>query len=405
MLYKDSLIAHQWSPAVPCDKEYVAKERQWLLIDSQSDTKCAFLHCYIACQSTASESFLSWNEDLFGLITAEAVKLRRQGFMVVAMGDFNSKIGVVPGLEGNRPDKNRNEPMFQTFVSEVNLFILNTLPTSKGVFTRFMGDGNQPEASSLLDYGLIDSDHINSCTSFTIDDQARFDCGSDHALLECDIVMGRSPRTNWSYHDVLQYNYNDNTDFTVYKQTLDNNMGDVSLTSFNALKSDEMLTHISKNLNLSAKQVFGLKVKKGKKSGMRLPKNIVTLIKAKNSLCKLIRVSPPLLHEDREQMVLELKAMKFKIKDSIADVKFKRRTNLRSKLLKADPTRKRFWRFLKSQTKAAGVISAVYKVKDFIYDFIDHFRWLFRKRKWYLNNMKLRMLSLTILPPSSRGRG
>ena len=130
MLYKDSLIAHQWSPAVPCDKEYVAKERQWLLIDSQSDTKCAFLHCYIACQSTASESFLSWNEDLFGLITAEAVKLRRQGFMVVAMGDFNSKIGVVPGLEGNRPDKNRNEPMFQTFVSEVNLFILNTLPTS-----------------------------------------------------------------------------------------------------------------------------------------------------------------------------------------------------------------------------------------------------------------------------------
>ena len=258
--------------------------------------------------------------------------------------------------------------MFQTFVSEVNLFILNTLPTSKGVFTRFMGDGNQPDTSSLLDYGLIDSDHVNSCTSFTIDDQARFDCGSDHALLECDIVMGRSPRTTWSYHDVLQYNYNDNTDFTAYKQALDINMSDVSLTNFTDLKSDEMLNHISKNLNLSAKQVFGLKVKKGKGSCKRLPKNIVSMIKTKNNLSKLLRVSPPPLREDREQMELELQAMKLKIKDSIADIKFKKRAHLRSKLLRADPSRKRFWRFLKSQIKAAGVITAVYKVGYFLYN-------------------------------------
>ena len=362
MLYKKSLIAHQWSPSVPDGLEYIGKERQWLLIGSSGATKCAFLHCYIACQSSSSDNFIQWNEDLFHLITKEAIILRRQGFMVIAMGDFNSKVGVIPGLEGNRPEKNKNEPMFQTFISEVNLFILNTLPTSKGVFTRFMGDGNQPETSSLLDYGLIDSDHIHSCTSFTIDDQARFDCGSDHALLECDIVLGNSPHTTWAYQDVLQYNYSDSTDFTAYKETLDTNMKSVSLTQFSDLESPDMLIHISENLNLAARQAFGLKVKKKKKSGLRLPKPVVSLIKAKNQLSRTMSMSPPTLPQEMEEKRQELLDLKHRIKESISEVRFQKRVRLRSKLFKADPTRRRFWRFLKSQIKSAGTITALYKV-------------------------------------------
>ena len=362
MLYKKSLIAHQWSPAVDKELEYVAKERQWLLVGSQGETKTAFLHCYIACQSNTTEDFITWNENLFFLITQEAIKLRRQGFMVLAMGDFNSKVGVMPGLEGNRPDKNRNAPMFQNFITEVNLFILNTLPTCKDVFTRFMGDNNCPQTGSLLDYGLIDTEHVSTCTSFTIDSDARFDCGSDHALLECDIVLGSSPHANWAYHDVLQYNYNDSTDFTAYKGTLDNNIQTITLTEFSALETTDMLGHVSNNLNLSAKQTFGLKVRKNKKKGRQLPKYIVTLIRTKNQLVKSLLNSPPPSSHERERMVVEVEALKNQIRDSISDVKFQKRARLRSKLLKGDPTRKRFWRFLKDQIKSAGTITAVYKV-------------------------------------------
>ena len=128
LLYKETLIAHEWTPAVPKGLEYVRNERQWLLLNNNAGDKCAFLHCYIACQNFTSDSYIQWNEDLFCLITQEAISLRRQGFMTLAMGDFNTRIGRIPGLEGNTQDTNRNQPMFLNFLSEVNLFILNTLP-------------------------------------------------------------------------------------------------------------------------------------------------------------------------------------------------------------------------------------------------------------------------------------
>ena len=68
MIYRNTLTAHQWTPSVPARLDYVSKERQWLLIEG-SKKRCAFLHVYIACQSTRNDSYIQWNEDLFHLIT------------------------------------------------------------------------------------------------------------------------------------------------------------------------------------------------------------------------------------------------------------------------------------------------------------------------------------------------
>ena len=51
----------------------------------------------------------------------------------------------------------------------------------------------------------------------------------------------------------------------------------------------------------------------------------------------------------------ELLILREKVKDSITEMRLGRRQRLRNKLLKADPTRKKFWWFLKSQIKAAVV--------------------------------------------------
>ena len=48
------------------------------------------------------------------------------------------------------------------------------------------------------------------------------------------------------------------------------------------------------------------------------------------------------------------------IKDTIFDYNIHRKKKLQSKLLFADPTRKKFWRILKDQIKTAGNISEVY---------------------------------------------
>ena len=147
------------------------KERQWLLIHEEGGGKLAFLSCYIACNSFTSDDFVKWNEDLFHLLTKETLYLRQKGFMVVAMGDFNTRVGQLDGLEGNTSDINRNYPMFSTFTTETNLVIINTLPLCTSIFTRFDGD-----KKSLLDYGMVDSDHVGNILSFTIDENARFDC-------------------------------------------------------------------------------------------------------------------------------------------------------------------------------------------------------------------------------------
>ena len=359
-----------------------------MLLNSGSK-KCAFLHVYVACESHRNDSFLQWNEDLFYLITQEALKLKKQGFTVIAMGDFNSRIGRVPGLEFNHPDSNRNAPMFLNFITEVNLVIMNTLPVTKGTFTRFMNSSGAPGTQSLLDYGLIDAEQSHTVTSFVIDEDARFDCGSDHALLECKIIFDHVPHIAWSYQDAIQYNLQNVSDFSKYQEMLDDNAATISLTHFEKLSSDEMLPHLTESINQSAIKSFGLKVKR-KKSGRKLPGHLIKLFKTKNDLIKEIANSSDILERgELQKLQADLEKLKDEIKDNKADFLLQRRHRLRSKLLLADPTRKKFWRFLKSQIKAAGNISAlknnenkmVFEQEDIENAVLDHFTAIFEGKR------------------------
>ena len=108
-----------------------------------------------------------------------------------------------------------------SFISQVNMTIINTLPMSKGLFTRFMDNTGAAGTKSLLDYGLIDNDHVNTVTSFVIDEDARYSCGSNHALLECILDIGSRPSMHWSYSEAVHYNINDSTNYSEYMDTLD----------------------------------------------------------------------------------------------------------------------------------------------------------------------------------------
>ena len=134
MLYKNNLHATPWYPSVSPENKYLDRERQWLLIEGNRE-RLAFLHVYIACQINTSDSFLEWNENLFALLTEEALVLKAQGFSILALGDFNTRVGQMSGLEKNLPDTNKNFPMFLNFIKSTNLVIINTLPVSRGLFT------------------------------------------------------------------------------------------------------------------------------------------------------------------------------------------------------------------------------------------------------------------------------
>ena len=105
MLYRSDLKVHRHIPIVPEEYKYLENERQWLLLGT-GGRKCALLHCYMACQSFTDNSYLKWNQDLFSLMSDEIKILRMQGFFVLALGDFNSRVGRIPGLD--------NVPRLQT---------------------------------------------------------------------------------------------------------------------------------------------------------------------------------------------------------------------------------------------------------------------------------------------------
>ena len=62
-----------------------------------------------------------------------------------------------------------------------------------------------------------------------------------------------------------------------------------------------------------------------------------------------------------QQLGEQLDSLRSEIRDKICQYKLQRRSKLHSKLLLADPTRKKFWRFLKGQMRTAGQISALSK--------------------------------------------
>ena len=180
--------------------------------------KTLFLYsCYMACVTTGPHNHLSWNRDLYVMMTEEAVALRNRGFSVIAMGDFNAKIGRVEGLEDNRPDLNSNTPLFLSFIKTLNLTILNTLPISKGVFTHFVEHTGVPYSESLLDYGLADTSLAPFVSSFVIDANARVECGTDHALLvetiKCD---GLKAKISSKFSDILNFKLPINHDYTEF---------------------------------------------------------------------------------------------------------------------------------------------------------------------------------------------
>ena len=282
LLYKSDLPVHPYEPTVPEHLQYVENERQWLLFGAGC-RKLAFLHCYLACQSNR-HNFVQWNEDLFFLMGQEAQVLKRQGFMVFALGDFNTRVGQLPGLEGNTDDTNRNYPMFMNFIQETNLMIVNTLPIANGLFTWFGDKHGQPASKSLLDYGLIDPEGIQHISSFVIDDNARFRVGGDHALLDCTLTFDSSvPKIDWHYKDVVYYNINDDTSYKEYSQALEACISSIALANFENLPTPDMLQHLTESINSCALKTIGVKMVK-KRKGRKLPHSVTKLIKEKNNL-------------------------------------------------------------------------------------------------------------------------
>ena len=138
MLYKETLTAHQWPPTVSAKIKYIENELRCLLVEVSTE-RWALLHVYIACQTKRNYDYIQWNEDLFYLISQEAINLRKQGFIVLALVDFNS-------------GSDRQKVYTLTLQKPTTIHPCSSISSTKsnGLFTRFMNNSEQPGSKSLM---------------------------------------------------------------------------------------------------------------------------------------------------------------------------------------------------------------------------------------------------------------
>ena len=213
-------------------------------------------------------------------------------------GDFNARVGQIPGMEGNVPDLNANTPLFESFLQNLNLVVLNSLPITRGLFTHFMERPGSPPSESVLDYGLIDDSHVDLVSTFVIDADARIDCGSDHALLVATVNVEGGVRVSARFHDQFSFRLPKDNNYDNFNRSALSLLSRISLHDFEKLSVEDQHKHIVECLTDACHTHFSPPPRQRYKRRVnRLPDHIVQQMKA----LRVLRVESRLLRKQSQR--------------------------------------------------------------------------------------------------------
>ena len=183
--------AHTPDIASP-DAAFVARERMWVTVESQT-CKTAFCGLYLGCQY-GDDRNSAWNQTIYQTVQQESFSLRSKGFRVVYLGDFNGHVGSIlgEGVPGNKPGVNPNGRKFMDFLKHTDSVHINGACRTPGSWETRMTSGlwtrQRGGFSSIIDFGVISSEHLGSVISMEVDDQGRYGTISDHNWLFLDMT-------------------------------------------------------------------------------------------------------------------------------------------------------------------------------------------------------------------------
>ena len=144
------------------------------------------------------------------------------GYRVEVLGDFNGHVGCVPGVgvPGNNGDVNANGRRFLNFLTVTDSQHVNgNKRLTTGLWTRQRGG-----YSSVIDFAVISSDHMNTAVSLYIDDEGRLGGGSDHNWLILDVsdtFVKLKRKTNFKFKKT-RWNISDDQDWSRYAEHCNN---------------------------------------------------------------------------------------------------------------------------------------------------------------------------------------
>ena len=285
------LVFKEHNPALSSpDHAFVNNERLWIIVEGLK-RKTAVCGLYMGFQAP-DDRHGSWNDIMYDVLRTELSDLRDAGYRVIMKGDFNCHVGNIlgKGVVGNHPGVNKNGERFLNFLDDVNACHVNgacrvpgdwSTRISSGLWTRQRGG-----ISTILDYGVVLSEDIDSVKSFGIDDQGAFPSGSDHnwSFMEMEdrFVAKRMVVCNKSVKK-QRWNYGDGHDWSKFAKCVDDLVREGNVES---LDVESLAKRAADILLESAEQTIGYKTQSSSSSKVAttLPREIVTALEFKGVL-------------------------------------------------------------------------------------------------------------------------
>ena len=137
---------------------------------------------------------------------------------------------------------------------------------------------------------MVSKDDENIVQSLVIDDDGKYECGTDHSLLVLKVSTSLHKKITWRYNDILRFNIKDDTDYTMFKSEMSSALQNTEWREYRAMTSTCRMNHLAKTFTNVGQKVFGYKVPKIKKKSIKLPKQIVMALKSKRELEKELKV-------------------------------------------------------------------------------------------------------------------
>ena len=378
----NGLVFTEHSPAIlnPAHA-FVKNERMWVTCESLRQ-KTAVCGLYLGFQAS-DDRHATWNQIMYEVLKSEVIELRRAGYRVVLKGDFNGHVGdqLGRGVVGNHPAINRNGERLLSFLDDVNACHLNgacrvqddwSSRISRGTWTRQRGG-----ISTILDYGVVSREHLESVKSFVIDDCGDYPSGSDHnwSFLEMEdrFVTRRKLTSNKSVKKP-RWNFGSNHDWSGFCDSVERMTGDLGNETklFEDLTVAQLAERGAEILLESARNVIGFKTQSSKKVKTTLPRDIVSALEFKavlegNWKSKASALSS-IPHADRDEVdtaaVAEAERLyneqKLVVKLALGGRRFRERKRILEKCSgNSVDALKCFWSFVSQNEKKSSDIDCV----------------------------------------------
>ena len=346
----DGLVFHDYFPEIrDQDCHFVRNERIWITTESAMN-KSAVCGAYFGCQHPDNRN-ASWNDAMYKVIHEEAMTLKRQGYKITILGDFNGHIGCQPGtgIVGNNPDINHNGHMLLDFLHRGGFRHVNgEQHLTTGLWTRQRG-----AVRSVLDLALVSEEDLGNVASLTIDDKGQFGGSSDHnwlfLTLQDSFAIKRRimnlPRKKSSWRIVPDM------DWSSFKDGIKDNLNRKDIKEMN---EEQLASFISSTFLETGKTTVGLKdgFYGSKIKPRKLPPSIVKELKLKRKYEKEWKTASTASYPETQALEKKFLDQKQKANEALFLYSNKNREKIKRDCSGNSVTaKKNFWHYVTSKEK------------------------------------------------------